>query len=528
MSNAVSFRAASATLNSLQWLLHPELRDECPAPNTGQNWILRIGLHELNRPKEIADDWAFIMDHTIQLGKVKCLVIVGCRLSHWRTLGRALPLTDLVVFAIEPVEQSNGDIVHAQLEDVCQQFGIVPRNIVSDHGSDLKRGIELFQQNHPEVKATYDIAHMLAILIKRYLERDDSWADFTQFCGQTKQSVQQTDLAYVMPPTPKSKARYMNVGPQVRWGLKAMAYLDRVNPKQFVEPARQQEFLPAELLGLEEFELDHDIEFVDHGCIDEEHFDPEHFDPEHFDPEYIDPEYVDGSVTGDCTELDRDAETLADLQVFDEVIQELLATEALEISAAADTEPTSEDVFDANEAWSAQVSMEQLEAKLGWLRDFGPKLQEWCCLISIICCTLKYVRTGGYHGSAREDLCVLLSKHRGYESSGSMIDEIVTFVDSQSSQAAEGEHLIGSSECIESLIGKGKRLEGQQSKGGFTKMILGLAAAVVTPTKDRIFAALSSVTTKDLRNWCNEKLGQSLLSRRRAALQPLDDGIKTG
>jgi hypothetical protein len=196
---------------------------------------------------------------------------------------------------------------------------------------------------------------------------------------------------------------------------------------------------------------------------------------------------------------------------------------------ALDVESTSKDASTADQALvTDRVDLEQLEAKLGWLHDFRPKLHEWLCLISIIRCTLKYIRTHGYHASARETLSALLSEHGRYESSRSLIKEIETFVDSQSCQAAVGEHLLGSSECIESLIGKGKRLEGQQSKGGFTKMILGMAAAVVTPTKDRIFSALSNVKTKDLKRWCAEKLGRSILSRRREALQPTDTGINTG
>jgi hypothetical protein len=521
MSNAVSFRAASATLQSLQWLLPPELRDACPAANTAQNWILRIGLDELNRPKEVATDWALIMDHTIQLGKVKCLLIVGCRLSHWRKLGRPLQLQDLAVFAIEPVEQSNGDIVQAQLEEVCQRFGIVPRNIVSDHGSDLKRGIELFQQNHPEVKASYDIAHMLAILIKRYLKRDDSWTQYSQQCARTRQSLQQTELAYLLPLTPKSKARYMNIEPEVRVGFRTLAYLDRMKSQQLVKPdVQQQEFLPAELLALEELDLD--LEF----------FDPDDIDDEHFDSEYVPgcSLTTDCTETGGCSEADREAESFGGAQVLEEVIQELLATETLDLPAdALDVESTSKDASNTDQALATdRVDLEQLEAKLGWLHDFRPKLHEWLCLICIIRCTLKYIRSHGYHASAREALSALLSEHGRYESSRSLIKEIETFVDSQSCQAAVGEHLLGSSECIESLIGKGKRLEGQQSKGGFTKMILGMAAAVVTPTKDRIFAALSNVKTKDLTSWCAEKLGRSILSRRREALQPTNTGINTG
>ena len=67
---------------------------------------------------------------------------------------------------------------------------------------------------------------------------------------------------------------------------------------------------------------------------------------------------------------------------------------------------------------------------------------------------------------------------------------LLRFVRAQSAATREGERLIGSSECIESLIGKGKRLEGQQSKSGFTKMVLAMAAAVARPTADYISQAM--------------------------------------
>ncbi len=39
---------------------------------------------------------------------------------------------------------------------------------------------------------------------------------------------------------------------------------------------------------------------------------------------------------------------------------------------ADDPEPNSEDASGTQEEWPEQVSMDQLEATLGWLRKFGP------------------------------------------------------------------------------------------------------------------------------------------------------------
>jgi len=79
----------------------------------------------------------------------------------------------------------------------------------------------------------------------------------------------------------------------------------------------------------------------------------------------------------------------------------------------------------------------------------------------------------------------------------------------------------GTSEVIESLIGKGKRLEGQQSKGGFTRMVLGLAAAVVNPTTEYLQRALETIHTKHVDRWAKAHLGPSFQGLRQKTLARL-------
>jgi hypothetical protein len=101
------------------------------------------------------------------------------------------------------------------------------------------------------------------------------------------------------------------------------------------------------------------------------------------------------------------------------------------------------------------------------------------------------------------------------------------FVAEQGGAVKPGESLPGSTEVLESLIGKGKRLEGQHSQSGFTRMILGLAAAVVQPTVDYLQSALTTVTHRDVQTWCQERLGISLAAKRHQAFTP-SSGTKTG
>ena len=87
-------------------------------------------------------------------------------------------------------------------------------------------------------------------------------------------------------------------------------------------------------------------------------------------------------------------------------------------------------------------------------------------------------------------------------------------LEEQSSNLPAGHRLLGSTEVLESLIGKAKQLEGQQSKSGFTKMILGTAASVVKLTEQTVQAALDTVKVRDVTDWIKRHLGVSVQGQR--------------
>ncbi|MHC1574281.1 MAG: hypothetical protein ACXQTY_00535 [Candidatus Methanogasteraceae archaeon] len=124
------------------------------------------------------------------------------------------------------MKQSNGEVVFQQLEDATSKTGI-PREIVGDHGSDLKSGVEKFCEKYQETCYIYDIKHKTASVLKHVLGNDEVWQEFTQLAAQTKRKVQQTQLAALAPPNQRTKARYMNVDILIRWGLKIDIFLEK-------------------------------------------------------------------------------------------------------------------------------------------------------------------------------------------------------------------------------------------------------------------------------------------------------------
>jgi hypothetical protein len=220
-----------------------------PDRSTGRLWLLRLGLAALLRSKVLSEDWVWMIDHSIQIGPCKCLVILGIRLCDLPE-GRPLCHQDMEPIALVPMSHSTKQTVAACLEDAVPKTG-VPRAILDDHGADLHGGVEIFRQAHPETDEFYDVKHKAACLLKARLEGDARWKAYASQLGQTKFAVQQTELACLVPPSQRSKARFMNLGELVAWGRQTLALID--DPSRLARLEISAERLQAKLGWLGEF-----------------------------------------------------------------------------------------------------------------------------------------------------------------------------------------------------------------------------------------------------------------------------------
>jgi hypothetical protein len=365
-------------------------------------WLMRLGLHQLNRPKTQAADWMWIVDHTMQLGERKCLIIVAVRQSAWDPDDRVLSHEDVELIDLVPVTESNGKVVYRQLKAAVAKTG-VPRAIVSDNGPDLHRGIALFRKTYPATTWLYDIKHKTACLLRHALDGDAAWHVFTEKAHRFRQQVSLTPLAGLAPPQQRSKARWMNVDVLVDWAQESLLLLDR--PKA--------------------------------------------------------------------------------------------------IRAAG-------------------LSRGQVEAKLGWLRKFVPQVRRWGEMLSVVGTVEHYVRHEGIHPQAADELAAALPTPTT-PAACQLRKQLLAFVQVQGQQAREGERLLGSSEVLESIIGKFKHLAGERGQHGLTGMVLGIGALVGKLAVQTVQAALTEITTGEVWNWCRSHLGstvQSVRQRIRLALHP--------
>lgn len=406
-----------ATARAMEIVVSMLLGGKHPSANGCQFWLLRLGLYELQRPKEQADDWVWIIDHTVQTGNGKCLVVVGVRLSHWESLRRqaltedaeasfALSQQDLTAFAIERVDSSSAEVVEKQLKELSKQTGIQPCCLLADQGADVRKGIELFcqaqkGQTNGRTIGIFDIAHAAANAVKRQLANDPEWQRFVSDANGCKKHLRQTAYAFLLPPDLKTKARWMNLEPLLAWSGRVLEFLKDPQPR----------LVQAE----------------------------------------------------------------------------------------------------------APLDAVKLKQKIGWIRPHADSLNRWSRMLEASATALKYIRNEGYHKGAYEELRRQLTPF-AEGPARSVADEVLEFVREQSERAGE-RRVLGSTEVLESLIGHGKQIM-HRTTDGYTKSVLGIAAAVVNWSCATVSAAFEQVKVNDVAAWVHKNLGLSLSAQRRRALTP--------
>ena len=433
-------------------------------------WLMRLGLSALLRPLEQANDWAYLIDHTVQIGTVKCFAVVGVRLSQLPYPRRCLQREDLVLIALTPMQQSNAVTVKQALEEAELRTG-VPRLIVSDEGGDVTgRHRAVLRRSSPH------------ILDLRYGSqggkpaaqapgRGRAVARVVAQLGQTKGKLQQTALACCVGPSLRPKARFMNLGAPLRWARWCLRVLDQ-------------------------------------------------------------------------------------------------------------PWPTSPALSDRQRAVLTKIDCEQLEAKLGWLRDYREAIEQWSQWHEVIQVVVRQVRRCGIGKDSVETLgdrqieftcdtvlCGL--RHAGnpnrstqtgkcyqtafYEANWPLLSQLcvdlfgsgvsfdlplalrhrleamklspsgrdtanvmLIFVRLHATAVRRpGELLIASTEILESLFGELKTLERQQAGSGLTGLMLALGAIVSAWTDEETTKALEATPWKAVQAWIDERLGPTVQSERR-------------
>jgi hypothetical protein len=217
--------AASLKLVAQRYGLHTPT----PSFSTVRWWILRLGCYALRRALPKDRLWVWMIDHTLQIGELKLFVIVGCPVTDVPFGQRDLCLADLRLIALVPMTRVIHETVLGELQKAVARTG-VPRSLVSDSAWELQKAAEGFQQQHAGTVWVYDVAHYVANVLENRWTRDPRWQEMMSQISQANQKMRQTKQAHLLAPRLRDKARFMSVGPLMRFLDRVMALLRRAVP----------------------------------------------------------------------------------------------------------------------------------------------------------------------------------------------------------------------------------------------------------------------------------------------------------
>jgi len=181
-----------------------------------RQWILRLGLGLLQEPIEKRNDWIYIADFSIQLGKERCLLILGTTKQSINENGYELKHSQVRVLDIYVQEHFNAQDVYDRILLISKKTGN-PVQIISDKGADICKGIEMFCDGNGTTIPTYDISHMIGTVLKHHLEKDPRWISLHEDLYILTQQVKQTEMSFLRPVAVSTKARWLNIAKEVEY-----------------------------------------------------------------------------------------------------------------------------------------------------------------------------------------------------------------------------------------------------------------------------------------------------------------------
>jgi hypothetical protein len=436
----------------------PRLR--VPGYTTVLNWIYRCGVHVLNGPVPRRRDWIFVIDHPLGVGQNKCLVVLGIAIEDLAPTGYSPTHREMRVPGVEVTAHSTGEWVAQVLEAVAQRVG-VPVQIVADHGSDLRKGINLFQAHWPETVYTYDISHRIATVLKAELHPDARWQSFLAHCNRSAAAYRQSDLAFLLPPRQRAKARFMNLDGHVDWGQRLLDYHDR---GEFGLIRSHFAFDGVGWLRL----------------------------VEQFGSQYA-----------------HRLNALADLPYPSEAalrhaLQSCLGEQVEHIDTAF---------------WQrADAGRQRFLEGFAWLLDYRQELAEYAQLMQHSKTIQAHLKTQGLRPGARQRLQAhLLPPSTLTPRVAKVTEKILDHVEVEAAKLPHDATWLASSDIIESVFGKYKHFAARGPLKEIGKQVLAIPALLCDRSTHFLKEAMESVRTLDVDDWVETHLGLSMLAKRRRA-----------
>ena len=244
LAMSIGFRAAARAIR-IFYDAYGLQKEITPSHDSIRNWSMRLGVASMKQGRErilSAKARVIMVDHSCQIGDDKLMVVLGMDADNLPEPGQALRREDMEVLEVKAASRWKTDDMLREYQSIHQRLGPI-RQILIDGASELQNGAKAYAESvDHDVAIQRDAAHYAATQVKSILGKDEKFQQAIGEMGTTRSQVQQTELAFLSPPTPRNKARFMNLSSIIQW-MTMMLWLLR-NPDaeclDGVDPKRLQ------------------------------------------------------------------------------------------------------------------------------------------------------------------------------------------------------------------------------------------------------------------------------------------------
>ena len=217
------------------------------------NWTMRLGLGLLKQVDEMDEPWAAIIDHSIDIGTKKALVVLRVKLSTLDKNKQAIQLKDCECIGLHVSETVNGESISSELTTIFQQAGY-PDVIIKDCDRTLNKGVILWSKGQNiTIPIVEDIGHVTASSLKAQFAKTDDYKIFTSLTTQGAKKLRQTQLAFLTPPKLRTKGRFQSIGNLGKWAALMLDKIGFSGPVQNDNPIKKLQSAFPDLCSIKYF-----------------------------------------------------------------------------------------------------------------------------------------------------------------------------------------------------------------------------------------------------------------------------------
>jgi len=226
LKTSASFRAIAkiAVIININFNLSLKI----PSHETVIIWVEKIGYYRLAKSKPSANDWIIILDHSVSIGQKKLFVIYGIRESDIN-FNRPIKLSDLTPLRQICKKKWSGEIISSILSELKNELHHIIY-AVGDHGSDIKKGLEL-----AEIPHVHDVTHHFALILEKLYKKDTEYQELTKKLSHVRMTIGQTDISHFLPNKQRTKSRYLNINIISDFSINMLKYLDKTDDEKVIE-----------------------------------------------------------------------------------------------------------------------------------------------------------------------------------------------------------------------------------------------------------------------------------------------------